>query len=146
MFQRKLATPKCDGLWGSLRKVSCPELLLFLSRDPDDEFLICVYMYISGCAVSLFLRGLSSSFSKWGLLSGCRAQASCGRDSSWCRNTLWGARAGSCGSWTLEHRLGTEVHGFGCSPAGGILLDQGLKPCLLHWQVGSLPLSHQRSP
>ena len=23
---------------------------------------------------------------------------------------------------------------------------QGLNPCLLHWQVGSLPLSHQGSP
>ena len=24
--------------------------------------------------------------------------------------------------------------------------DQGLNPCLLHWQAGSLPLDHQRSP
>ena len=28
----------------------------------------------------------------------------------------------------------------------GIFLTQGLNPCLLHWQVGSLPLCHQRSP
>ena len=27
----------------------------------------------------------------------------------------------------------------------GISQIQGLNPCLLHWQVGSLPLSHQRS-
>ena len=28
----------------------------------------------------------------------------------------------------------------------GIFLDQGLNLCLLHWQVDSLPLSHQGSP
>jgi len=28
----------------------------------------------------------------------------------------------------------------------GIFLTQGLNPCLLHWQVDSLPLSHQGSP
>ena len=37
------------------------------------------------------------------------------------------------------------VHGLSCSVAWGIL-DQGLNLCLLHWQVGSLPLSHQGSP
>ena len=30
--------------------------------------------------------------------------------------------------------------------ACGIFLDQGLSPCLLHWQMDSLPLSHQGSP
>ena len=28
----------------------------------------------------------------------------------------------------------------------GLFPDQGLNPCLLHWQVDSLPLSHQWSP
>ena len=28
----------------------------------------------------------------------------------------------------------------------GIFLTQGLNPCLLHWQVDSLPLSYQGSP
>ena len=28
----------------------------------------------------------------------------------------------------------------------GIFLTQGLNPCLLHWQAGSSPLSHQGSP
>ena len=28
----------------------------------------------------------------------------------------------------------------------GIFPTQGLNPCLLHWQVSSLPLSHQGSP
>ena len=33
--------------------------------------------------------------------------------------------------------------GMGCHALlQGIFLTQGLKPCLLHWQAGSLPLSH----
>ena len=38
------------------------------------------------------------------------------------------------------------VHGLSCFTACGIFLDQGSNPCLLHWQVDSLPLSHQESP
>ena len=38
------------------------------------------------------------------------------------------------------------AHGLSCSVASGILLHQGWKPCLLHWQADSLPLSHQGSP
>ena len=33
-----------------------------------------------------------------------------------------------------------------CSKTGGIFPDQGLSPCLLHWQADSLPVSHQGSP
>ena len=43
------------------------------------------------------------------------------------------------GSQGLEPRLSS-------SAACGIFLDQGSNPCLLHWQVDSLPLSHQGSP
>jgi len=35
------------------------------------------------------------------------------------------------------------VHGLHCSTARRIFLDQGSNPCLLHWQVVSLPLNHQ---
>ena len=38
------------------------------------------------------------------------------------------------------------VLGLSCSAACGIFPAQGLNPCLLHWQVNSLPLSHQGSP
>ena len=38
----------------------------------------------------------------------------------------------------MAHRLSYSV-------ACGIFLDQGLNPRLLHWQVDSLPLSHQGS-
>ena len=37
------------------------------------------------------------------------------------------------------------VHGLSDLLARGICLDQGSKPRLPHWQVGSLPLSHQGS-
>ena len=40
---------------------------------------------------------------------------------------------------------GSEVvaRGVSCSAARGIFLGQGSNSCLLHWQVDSLPLSHQ---
>ena len=45
-------------------------------------------------------------------------------------------------------RAGSVVvaHGPSCSAACGILPDQGLNPCPLHWQVDSQPLRHQGSP
>ena len=44
----------------------------------------------------------------------------------------------SFGSQALDHRLNScDLWYF---------LDQGLNPCLLHWQVQSLPLSHEGSP
>ena len=33
--------------------------------------------------------------------------------------------------------------GLSCSAACEIFLDQGLNPCLLHWQVDFYPLYHQ---
>ena len=38
------------------------------------------------------------------------------------------------------------VHRFSCSVAYGIFPDQGSNLCLLHWQVGSSPLSHHGGP
>ena len=51
-------------------------------------------------------------------------------------------------SWLLGTRAVSVVvaHGLSCSKACGIFPDQGLNPCLLHWQVDSLPLGHQGSP
>ena len=46
----------------------------------------------------------------------------------------------------LQNFLGKHT-GVGCHfLLQGILLIQGLNPCLLHWQVDSLSLSHQGSP
>ena len=38
------------------------------------------------------------------------------------------------------------MHGLSRSMACGIFPDQGLNPCLLHWEADSSPLSHQGSP
>ena len=38
------------------------------------------------------------------------------------------------------------AHSLGCSEPCGIFQGQELNPCPLHWQAGSLPLDHQRSP
>ena len=38
------------------------------------------------------------------------------------------------------------VHGFSCSVACEIFLDEGLNLCVLQWQVDSLPLTHLESP
>ena len=69
---------------------------------------------------SLLLR-LSCSWGKQGLLS----SSVCGLRSS--------------GSRALAPRLSS------CG-ACGVSWNQGLNPCLLPWQAGSLPLSHQGSP
>ena len=49
---------------------------------------------------------------------------------------------------TGSRRAGSVIvaHGPSCSAACGILPDQGLNPCPLHWQADSQPLCHQGSP
>ena len=46
----------------------------------------------------------------------------------------------SFGALALEHT------GFSCTAPCGIVPDQGLNPCPLHWEVNSRPLDHQGSP
>ena len=60
---------------------------------------------------------------------------------------------GTCSSWAQELQLSGSstgsivvVHGLSCSVACGVFSDQGSNPCLLHWQVDSLPLDRQKSP
>ena len=69
---------------------------------------------------------------------------------SWGPLLLWSMGCRTCrlqylrymGSVVVAHRLGR----LSCSMANGIFPDQELNPCLLYWQVDSLPLSHQGSP
>ena len=65
----------------------------------------------------------------------------------------WAAIYGVAQSWTRLKRLSAAEHRFNscgtwlsCSSTYGIFQDQGLIPCLLHWQADSLPLSHEGSP
>ena len=63
----------------------------------------------------------------------------------WCRAWALGPTGfSSCSSWALEHRLSScgSLAELPC----GIFLDYGLNLYLPHWQVVSLPLSHQGSP
>ena len=86
-----------------------------------------LFICLFGCAGSSLLSGLFSSCGERGLLSRFS-------DFSCCR------------SWALHARASAAVvHRLSCLPACGIFQDQGSKPCLLHWQVDSLPLSHQGS-
>ena len=52
----------------------------------------------------------------------------------------------SCGFQALEQGSVVVAHGLSCPEACGILLDQGLNPCLLHWKADSLPLSQPGKP
>ena len=73
--------------------------------------------------------GLFSSCGKWGL------PCNCGEWASHCSEFYCGVQASI-----------VVAHGLSCSDACGIFPDQGFNPCLLHWQVDSLPLSSQGSP
>ena len=91
----------------------------------------------------LLLHRLFSSGER-GLLFTCSGQAShCGGFSS-------------CGAWALASAVGVPglqstgstvaVYRVSGSAAFGIFLKQGSNSCLLHWQVDSLPPSHQEAP
>ena len=98
------------------------------------SIIIFKCLFIFGCAGFSVLLGFFSSCSEQGyspvLVLGLLTEVA-----SSCR----GARAlGSTCSVVAVHRLR-------CSEARGIFPDQGLNPCLLHWQ-GDSPPSHQESP
>ena len=66
-------------------------------------------------------------------------------------NVHCGAWGSHCGGLVAAPRLQSPgsivvAHGLSCSTVCGIFPDQRLKSCLLHWQMDSLPLSHQGSP
>ena len=91
--------------------------------------------------------GFFSSCGKVGLLSSCGERAShCGGFSCYWAQALGHLGFHSCSSQALEHRLSS------CGTPAWLLrglwdlLDQWSNPHLLHWQVDSIPLSHQGSP
>ena len=94
--------------------------------------------------------GFFSSCGKQGLLSGCGLWISVCRSFCCCGAQALGTRASlpeAHGLSNVAPRLQNTglivvVHGLSCS----IFPTQGSNPHLLHWQVDSLPLSHQRSP
>ena len=97
-----------------------------------------------GSAGSSLLDRLSSSCSQQGLLYSYDAWTSRFDDLS-LQST--GSRAHALQSaWAQWLQLpGSGAHQLGCSVACGIIPDQGLNPCLLHWQADSLTMSYQGS-
>ena len=93
----------------------------------------CLFLYIWLCRVFADVCTLASS--------SCDAQASHRSGFSRCRTQALGHVGFS------SRNMGSEVVvlGLSCSAACGIFPDQGSNPCPLHWQVDSLPLSHQGS-
>ena len=94
----------------------------------------CLFLYIWLCRVFADVCTLASS--------SCDAQASHRSGFSRCRTQALGHVGFS------SRNMGSEVVvlRLSCSAACGIFPDQGSNPCPLHWQVDSLPLSHQGSP
>ena len=59
----------------------------------------------------------------------------------------WRAQASVvAGPWLQSTGWIVVAHRLSSSTTCGIFLDQESNPCLLHWKVDSLPLSHQGSP
>ena len=109
------------------------------------------YLFIFVFTGSLLLQELCSSFSE---LS--RGYSSFDAWSSQCcrARALGQVSFSSCSRWASVvvaprfYNTGpvVVVPRLSCSTACGIFPDQGTNPCLLHWLVDYLPLSHQRSP
>ena len=82
------------------------------------------------------------------LLSSCDYPSFRGFSLQWFLSlwSMWAHGLRSCSSQALEPRLSSVACGLSCSTWCGIFLGQGSNLCPLHWQVNSLPLSHQGSP
>ena len=120
----------------------------------ESNFFEVFLKIIFGYAGSSLLCGLFCFCDQWGPLSSCSGRAfHCGGVSCGGAQALGAWATGvaphglsRCGSWILDTGSVVVARGLSCSAACGIFPDQGLNPCLLHWQVDSLPLSPQRSP
>ena len=100
-------------------------------------FLMLTYSFNFVCAGSSLLRGL---------LSGCSARASCCVAFPVGEHRLWGCRASVAVARGLSSCSSRPRARLGCPAACGIFSHQGPNLCLLRWQVGTSPLTHQGSP
>ena len=82
-----------------------------------------------------------SSCGKWGLLSRCGVRGSLPWFSGCRARALALTGFSSCGSGLV-----VVAHGLCCPEVCRIFPDQDSNPRPLHWQVDSLPLSHQGGP
>ena len=111
---------------------------------------LAIFLVLFACfwlCWSSLLRRLLSLQSMRATLRSPRVGFSFTAVASRCRARALG-HAGFSGRRLPGSRAQTVVvaHRLSCSAACGIFPDQGSNPCLLHWQMDSLPLSHQGSP
>lgn len=99
-----------------------------------------ILVLFSGCAGSSLLHGLSLAVQMGAALAAVPGLLVAGHGI--------GGNAGfsSCSCWAQGTGSAVVAPGVSCPEACGILSDQGSSACLLHWHVGSLLLSHERSP
>ena len=133
----------CLRLWSFLpENLKRKDLWEAVNAEVKDNFFLSRYSFLINylfiyfwlCWVFVSVRGLSPVAASWGHSSSRCAGLSLSRP----------LLLRSTGS----RRSGSEVvaHGPSCSTACGILPDQGLNPCPLHWQADSQPLHHQGRP
>ena len=112
------------------------------------SFLTNIYLFIFGCAGSSFLCWLLCGCVKGGYSLVAMLRVLIVVASLVVERGLWGAWASVVAAHGLIRARAQSLWpcGLSCSVGCGIFLDQGSNLCLLHWQVVSLPLSHQGIP
>ena len=130
---------RCQGAvvhnCGGRRAIFATRGQLARSADISRFYLFMVVLSLRCCVFS--------SCGKWGLLSGCGAWASHYRGFLLLWN--WGSVVAahglySAGSVNVAHAPSCPSRGMWDPPG------PGSNPCLLYWQVDSLPLSYRGSP
>ena len=102
-----------------------------------EYFFLKIYLWL--CWVFLAALGPSSASAHEGYILVVMHRVLTVVVSLLVEHRLWASRPQYL--WCVDSVVVT--HRLSCSTACGIFPDQGLN---LHWQVDSLPLSHQRSP
>ena len=126
-------------------------------RDDDMYFKnFCLFIYLSLAVLGLHCHMWAfSSCSGWEILSGCGAWASHCRGFSRCRARAPGHTGISSFSTQAQQfqLLGSRAQAQQLRHSSlaalqhvGSSRNQGSNPCILHWQMDSLPLGHQGSP
>ena len=113
--------------------MTCLEFYLFLIHRYFKRYLL---IYIWLCWIFVAAHGLSLvvGIRGYSLVVVCRLLTAM---------AFLAVEQGLKGTWSSV----VVTHKLSCSEACGILvLDQGLNPCPLHWQMGSQPPGHQGSP
>ena len=128
--------------WGDLAHVHNIIASWLSHLDSLSLFNDFIYLFMAVLGLHCY-AGAFPNCGEQGLLSSWGAQTShCG---GFCCGPAWAqghSGFSSCGLKVLEHRLNSSAY---LAAASGIFLNQGLYPCLSHWQVDSLSLSHQGS-